>query len=170
MVHFLGRLEQSLDLSADPHPLLSAATCTVGTINGGVIINMIPDGCEAEVDIRLVPGMDHENVVQRVRDLGEGRVEVEVLDWKEPVESDPQARIIGISLDAVEQVTGVPRQPKGVSYFTDGSVLANRLQIPMVIIGPADTSMTHQPDEHVEVARLVQAVKAYLLIATRYLA
>jgi succinyl-diaminopimelate desuccinylase len=170
MVYFLRRLEQSLDLSADPHPLLSAPTFTVGTIKGGVIINMIPDGCEAQVDIRLVPGMDHEKVVQQVRKLGQGRVEVEVLDWKLPVESDPKAKIVGISLDAVEQVTGIPRQPKGVSYYTDGSVLANRLQIPMVIIGPADTGQTHQANEHVEVVRLVQAVKAYLLIATRYLA
>jgi succinyl-diaminopimelate desuccinylase len=170
MVHFLHRLEESLDLSSDPHPLLSESTVTVGTIKGGVIINVIPDGCEAELDIRLVPGMDHEKVVQQVRELGEGRVEVEMLDWKAPVESDPKARIVGISLDAVEQVTRVPRQPKGVSYFTDGAVLANRLQIPMVIIGPADTGMTHQPNEHVEVVRLVQAVKAYLLIATRYLA
>lgn len=170
MAHFLHRLEESLDLSSDPHPLLSEATVTVGTIKGGVIINVIPDSCEVELDIRLVPGMDHEKVVQQVRKLGEGRVEVEMLDWKAPVESDPKARIVGISLDAVEQVTRVPRQPKGVSYFTDGAVLANRLQIPMVIIGPADTGMTHQPNEHVEVVRLVQAVKAYLLIATRYLA
>lgn len=40
----------------------------------------------------------------------------------------------------------------------------------MVIIGPADTGMTHQPNEYVEVSRLVQAVKIYLLIASRYLA
>jgi succinyl-diaminopimelate desuccinylase len=170
IVHFLHRLEQSLDLSADPHPLLGNATFSVGTIKGGVIVNMVPDSCEVEVDIRLTPGMDHEKVVQQVTDLGQGKVQVEVMDWKQPVETDPQDRIVGISLDAVEQVTGVPRQPKGVSYFTDGSILANRLHIPMAIIGPADTVLTHQPNEFVEVERLVQAVKAYLLIAARYLA
>jgi len=170
MSHFLHRVEESLDLSADPHPLLSEPTFTVGTIQGGVTINVIPDVCEAEVDIRLLPGMDYQKVVQQVRELGEGRVEVEVLDWKEPVESDPDAEIVGLSLQAVEEVTGQPRQPKGVAYYTDGSVLANRLQIPMVNIGPADTGMTHQPNECVEVSRLVQAVKIYLLIAARYLA
>ena len=36
--------------------------------------------------------------------------------------------------------------------------------------GAADTSMTHQPNENVEVSRLVQAVKIYLLIASWYLA
>jgi len=170
MAHFLQRVEESLDLSADHHPLLSEPTFTVGTIHGGVTINVIPDTCEAELDIRLVPGMDYQKVVQRVRELGEGHVEVEVLDWKKPVDGDRKAGIVSVSLQAVEEVTGLPRQPKGVSYYTDGSVIANSLQIPMVIIGPGDTGETHQPNEHVEVSRLVQAVKIYLLIATRYLA
>jgi succinyl-diaminopimelate desuccinylase len=169
MVEFLHRLQALLDLTHEPHPLLGQSTATIGTIEGGVAINMIPDHCEAGVDIRLVPGVDHRKVVQRVSEIAQGRVEIEVQDWKEPVESDPQEEIVGISLEAVEQVTGVPRQPKGVSYYSDAAVLANRLHIPMVIIGPADAGMTHQPDEHVEVARLVQALKAYLLIAARYL-
>jgi succinyl-diaminopimelate desuccinylase len=170
MARFLRRLETSLDLSAAPHALLSPPTFTVGTVKGGVTINVIPDSCEAEVDIRLVPGMDHDKVVEQVRKMGQGRVEVDVIDWKLPVETDPSADIVDMSLKAVEEVTGLPRQAKGVSYYTDGSVLANSLEIPMVIIGPADTGMTHQPNEHVEVARLVQAVKTYLLIAVRYLA
>jgi succinyl-diaminopimelate desuccinylase len=170
MVRFLRRVEEHLDLGAEPHPLLGEPTFTVGTIQGGVAINVIPDACEAQLDIRLVPGLDHREVVRRVRELGEGRVEVEVLDWKEPVESDPDAEIVGLSLQAVEEITGQPRSPKGVSYYTDGTVIANSLQIPMVIVGPADTGMTHQPNEYVEVSRLVEAVKIYLLIATRYLA
>jgi succinyl-diaminopimelate desuccinylase len=169
MARFLHRLEGSLDLSAEPHPLLSGPTFTVGTIKGGVTINVIPDRCEAEVDIRLLPGMDPQEMLRQVQDLGEGHIDVEMIDWKLPVETDPQARIVDISLAAVEEVTNLPRQPKGVSYYTDGSVLANRLGIPMVIIGPADTGMTHQPDECVEVERLVQGVKAFLLIAVRYL-
>ena len=169
MVHFLHRVEESLDLSAAPHPLLNKPTFTVGTIQGGVTINVIPDACDAQLDIRLVPGMDYLKVVQQVQELGEDRVEVEVLDWKEPVESDPKAEIVGLSLQAVEEVTGQPRLPKGVAYYTDGTVIANNLQIPMAIVGPADTGMTHQPNEYVEVSRLVEAVKIYLLIAARYL-
>ena len=170
MVHFLHRVEERLDLGRGNHPLLGKSTYTVGTIGGGVAINVIPDACEAQLDIRLIPGLDHGEVVRQVQELGEGRVEVEVLDWKEPVETDPHAEIVRLSLQAVEEITGQPRLPKGVAYYTDGTVIANSLQIPMVIIGPADTGMTHQPNEWVEVSRLVQAVKIYLLIASRYLA
>lgn len=170
VVRFLHRVEERLDLGRGNHPLLGESTSTVGTIRGGVAINVIPDACEAQLDIRLIPGLDHGEVVRQVQELGEGRVEVEVLDWKEPVETDPHAEIVRLSLQAVEEITGQPRLPKGVAYYTDGTVIANSLQIPMVIIGPADTGMTHQPNEYVEVSRLVQAVKIYLLIATRYLA
>ena len=169
MAHFLHRLETDLDIDDCEHPLLGRPTFTVGTIKGGVTINVIPDACEAELDIRLLPGQDFEAVLNEVRLLAGENIKIELMDWKEPVESDPKAEIVQMALEAVEAITGKPRSVKGVSYYTDGAILANRLSIPMVIIGPADTGMTHQPDENVEIARLVQAVKIYLLLAYRYL-
>lgn len=127
MVRFLHRVEQRLDLGRGTHPLLGKSTYTVGTIRGGVAINVIPDACEAQLDIRLIPGLDHGEVVRQVQELGEGRVEVEVLDWKEPVETDPHAEIVKLSLQAVEEIAGQPRLPKGVAYYTDGTVIANSL-------------------------------------------
>jgi succinyl-diaminopimelate desuccinylase len=169
MVRFLQRLDSELDLGKPNHPLLGNPTYTVGTIQGGVTINVLPDLCEAQVDIRLVPGQDYSEIIEKVRQIAGENVSVEVIDWKPPVETNPDADIVKLAVDAVEQITGGRRRPKGVSYYTDGAILANRLSIPMVNIGPADTGMTHQPNENVEVSRLVQAVKIYLLIATRYL-
>jgi succinyl-diaminopimelate desuccinylase len=168
LAHFLIRLESELDLTSN-HPLLGGGTYTVGTVQGGVTINVVPDQCEAQIDIRLCPGHDYEKIIHRVRQLAGETIDIEVIDWKPPVETDPGAEIAKISLGAVEKITGEDKSPKGVAYYTDGAVLANRLSIPMVIIGPADTGMTHQPDEYVDVYKLVQAVKIYLLIAVRYL-
>jgi succinyl-diaminopimelate desuccinylase len=170
MTRFLSRLEKDLDITDVDHPLLGTATFTVGTIKGGVTINVIPDVCEAELDIRLVPGQDHVEIIDRVKHLAGGTIEIELIDWKEPVESDPASEIVDMAINAVEEITRQTRSPMGVSYFTDGAILANRLNIPMVNIGPADTGMTHQPNENVEVSRLAQAVKIYLLIASWYLA
>jgi succinyl-diaminopimelate desuccinylase len=169
MTRFLSRVEKEFDITDIDHPLLGTATFTVGTIKGGMTINVIPDVCEAELDIRLVPGQDHIEIIERVINLAGETIEIELIDWKEPVQSDPDSEIVALALEAVEKITGRPRLPKGVSYFTDGAILANRLNIPMVNIGPADTGMTHQPNENVEVSRLVQAVKIYLLIASWYL-
>jgi len=170
MVLYLRRVEEELDFGDVRHPLLGRPTVNLSTIRGGVTVNVVPDVCEAQIDIRLLPGQDYREVVQLVRDLGGGDVKVEIVDWKEPVETDPRSEIVDICLSTVSEITGVNRQPKGVSYYTDGTVIANRMGIPMVIVGPADTGMTHQPNECVEVERLVQAVKSYLSIAVRYLA
>lgn len=169
MVDFLHRVERELDLGGVRDPLLGSATCTVGTIRGGVTINVIPDACEAELDIRLVPGIDYQVVVERVRALGGENLSVEVIDWKPWVVSDLNHEIVALALEAASQVTGEAKRPKGVSYFSDGAIIANRLGIPMVNIGPGDTEMTHQPNEYVSVTNLVQAIRIYLLIAKRYL-
>jgi succinyl-diaminopimelate desuccinylase len=169
MTRFLNQLEEDLDVTEVDHPLLGTGTFTVGTIKGGVTINVVPDVCEAEMDIRLVPGQDYRKVIETVRDIAGDRIQVDLIDWKEPVETNQDAEIVEIALSAVGEITGQQREPMGVSYFTDGAILANCLHIPMVNIGPADTGMTHQPNENVEVSRLVQAVKIYLLIAFRYL-
>jgi acetylornithine deacetylase len=83
--------------------------------------------------------------------------------------TDPDAPLVKIATDSITEITGKPRKAGGVSYYTDGYVIANNLKIPMVIIGPADTHMTHQHDEYVEIDRLVDAVKIFLLIAMRVL-
>ncbi|RLB05077.1 MAG: hypothetical protein DRG83_03375 [Deltaproteobacteria bacterium] len=56
MVRFLGRVKERLDLGTERHPLLDKSSFTVSTIRGGVAINVIPDACEAELDIHLIPG------------------------------------------------------------------------------------------------------------------
>jgi acetylornithine deacetylase/succinyl-diaminopimelate desuccinylase-like protein len=39
----------------------------------------------------------------------------------------------------------------------------------MIICGPGDARLAHQPDENVEVFKLVQAAKIYTLAAARLL-
>jgi succinyl-diaminopimelate desuccinylase len=43
------------------------------------------------------------------------------------------------------------------------------LKIPMIICGPGDAKLAHQPNEHVEVSKLVQAAKIYTLAAAKLL-
>ena len=69
-------------------------------------------------------------------------------------------------------MTGARPTIGGVPYFTEGCVWVPRLGIPMVICGPGDPTLAHQPDEHVEIAQVTQAAQVYaaviqdLLVAT----
>src|SRR5271169_4051410 len=45
-------------LSRQSHAKLGRPTLNVGTISGGSKINIVPDRCHAEIDCRIVPGID----------------------------------------------------------------------------------------------------------------
>jgi len=43
------------------------------------------------------------------------------------------------------------------------------LKVPMIICGPGDARLAHQPNEHVEITKLVQAAKIFTLAAVKLL-
>ena len=49
------------------HPLLGRPSSNIGTIAGGAATNIVPDMCEATMDIRIVPGLDVATVVSDLR-------------------------------------------------------------------------------------------------------
>jgi succinyl-diaminopimelate desuccinylase len=167
MAKFLVKLE-SYRIQGS-HPLLGTPSISVNLIKGGVAINVIPDKCEIELDIRLLPDQTPEQILETLRQIGGSDVEFKLIDFKKPVVTEISNPFVKTAADAVADVTGHKPRISGVSYYTDGYVLANALKIPMVIIGPAETHMTHQQDEYVEIDRLVDAVKIFILIAMRTL-
>lgn len=168
MVEFLNKVI-NFNMNVPPHPLLGSPSIAIGTVNGGKVINVIPDRCEAQLDIRLLPSQNPDDVVKQLEALSEGKVKFEVIDLKKAVETDPSNKFIETCLEIVEEITDQPREPGGVSYFTDGTIIANALNVPMAIIGPADTWMTHQHNEYVDITRLVEVAKIFTLIAYRLL-
>jgi succinyl-diaminopimelate desuccinylase len=64
---------------------------------------------------------------------------------------------------------GAPPAVEGVPYYTDGSVLAPALDIPMVIIGPGEVGRSGTVDEYVELDKLARSADIFVGIARRYL-
>lgn len=63
---------------------------------------------------------------------------------------------------------GLPSDPVGVTYWTDGAHLAAN-GIETVILGPGDIANAHGPNDHVAVDDLVKAGEVYLRIAQQLL-
>ena len=55
----------------------------------------------------------------------------------------------------------------GVPYFTEACVFVPELGLPMVICGPGDPRLAHQPDEHVELSQVEQAAQIYVQVIRR---
>jgi succinyl-diaminopimelate desuccinylase len=176
MVALLNELEKLTFLYKE-HPLLGGFSKSINTISGGVKTNVVPDSCVVTVDMRTVPGQDHRAILKQVEDLiadlsrriADFKASVRVANDRAPVETSPDDPIVQNFYDVVAEVAGERPVPKGVRYYTDAVAFVPVLKIPMVICGPGDAKLAHQPNEHVEISKLVQAARIYTLAAAKLL-
>jgi succinyl-diaminopimelate desuccinylase len=166
-----------LSLPFPPHPLLDKPTMSVGTIVGGNKTNVVPDRCTATIDMRTLPGMRHEDVVQEIRQTLDGLreaipnfvYELRVIADRAPVASDPHAPIVetALSVLAAHGQLATPKATPG--YATDASVFQPASGAPFLIFGPGNPLVIHQPDEYVDIDMYLKSIGLYCELAVKHL-
>jgi len=167
---------RTLPLEKD-HPLLGKPTLNIGTIQGGTKVNVVPEGCEIEVDRRMLPGEKKEEVLGEIKGIMDSlqlqdpffQYRTEEIDFAEPSEVDPEEEIVKIGVEAIENVMGRKPVLRGFSGFTDSRFYVNRCHIPALIFGPGGVDQSHTTDESVAVDALIQAAHVYAMILVEYL-
>ncbi len=153
--------------------MMGRPTVNIGTIKGGIRINVVPDQCEALVDMRLVKGQTPDSVLGQMRDrlqsagLSE-RVSVEYVFGKPPVRAPPDSEIVTVAAQAVHKIMGKTLKLRAATFGTDCSVLQPKVGIVSVICGPGSIEQAHQPDEYISVNQLLKSVDVYLTIARHF--
>jgi succinyl-diaminopimelate desuccinylase len=168
MMGFLGRVQAALP--HDRHPLLGPVTSNVGTIHGGTAINLMPDLCVAELDLRLLPHHDPDEVQGRLVDMAGDGFTFARIDLKPAVETAANHPFASLCLREAAALTGRPADPIGVTYFSDAAVLCPAFDMPMAIMGPGKLGGSGAVDESVLLADVVMASHAYARIARIWLA
>lgn len=177
MVALLSELNR-LSVPYTEHPILGSFSQSINTIAGGVKTNVVPHQCTATVDMRTVPGQNHKVILRQVEELIaslEQRLpnfcaSVKIINDRPPLTTSLEEPVVRHFADVVMQVTGQRPVPKGACYFTDAVAFVPVLKAPMIICGPGQARMAHQPDEHVEVSKLVESARLFTLAAARLLA
>jgi len=167
----------ALDIPFENHHLLGGFSRSINTIQGGVKTNVVPDFCTLSVDMRTVPGQVNSIITQQVQDLLDQLTaeypgfsgKLSILNDRLPVTTAEDHPLVAKFNQAVKVVRGQPSPPSGVRYYTDAAAYVPAWEIPMIICGPGQAGMAHQPNEFCEVDRLVESVKIYLLATTRLL-
>lgn len=169
LIHsFLTRLYE-IKLEFPQHPLLDEPTIRVGRIQGGSAVNLTPDHCAVDIDIRLPPVADHTVVVAQIQDIAPEDVAISILDFKPAVESQSDDGFVKLCVETcTRHLTRAP-EIKGVSYYSDGTVLLEGLSVPFAIIGPGSLGLSGQPDESVSVDNVLKAVEIYEDVARAWL-
>jgi acetylornithine deacetylase len=157
--------EMHRGLAARRHPLLGTATGSIGTIHGGVQINIVPETCRLAIDRRLLPGETPRTALaeyQRVIDAvsaGDAsfRAEIEepLLLVDETLDTPVDAAIVRVAAAVAAEQSFDP-VAIGVPYGSDASKLS-RQGIPSIVFGPGSIDQAHAADEFVPVAEVERA-------------
>ncbi|MGW7536012.1 M20 family metallopeptidase [Amycolatopsis sp. NPDC054798] len=148
------------DFGDGEHPLLGTPTGNVGTISGGTAANIVAAECRLRVDRRVLPGQTRDAALAALTGLidaaGEFDYDAEVVAFAEGSEMDPGHPFVAEVRRAADDAP-----VRGLKLGTDARFLRNRLGIPAVVYGPGSMTVAHTADEHVPVAELVAAARAF---------
>lgn len=146
------------------HPLCGGASISVGRIEGGISVNTVPDECTIEIDRRVVPGEDGEQVIRDVESYlrREAGVDFEFLPpWLTGLTlSDHNNHELADELMGVIREVVGEKKKVGVPYGTNASRLS-MTGIPAVVFGPGSILQAHTVDEWISTEQLEQASEIY---------
>jgi acetylornithine deacetylase len=129
-------------------------TIHVGTIQGGTILNIIPERCEFTMEWRNIPADDPTQHLERMRQFVGHNIEpaMHAVSVGTGFDFAVTTRMPGLSLGADHELTSIVKQLTGsnstgkVSYGTEGGFYQNA-GIATIVCGPGHIAQAHQPDE-----------------------
>jgi len=165
------------DWSAPAHPLLGQPSQNIATIHGGTKTNMVPDRCELTIDFRSLPGQEHSRMMDQLQNLLDDLAErvpgysaqLETINDKAAVSTRADSPLVLLAQQVGEMVLERHLDPRGVSYYTDASVLGPASGAPVIILGPGEADLAHQTNEWLSVDKLHRAARVYARLATDWL-
>lgn len=163
------RLAGDRSQNSNRFPETPFATLNIGTIQGGTAVNVVPDRCEMEIGIRLLPGMESEEMIEQIRDMvarvlapGESRLEIAsdsppmLLREEAPIYRDLCALVSQQSLESV-------------SFASDAGWF-QKLGLDCVLFGPGSIEVAHRPNEFMPQNEFVRAAELLPGIIQRFCA
>ncbi len=185
MVHLLDRLlrlETRLKQQYGPHPLLGELHITPTVLRAPLDgdasqVNCLPGQCDAYLDIRSLPAISHAEITAAIRceidtlcvEYPAYSFDLEILDDRPATEIAAEHPVVQAVQMGHRRVYGCPAVLGGVPGATDGTILWRDRAIPVVVYGPGDKHIPHQPDEFVEIEEVIRAAQVYIIAALTYL-
>ena len=138
-------------------------TLHVGKFNGGVALNIVPNRCDIDFEIRNIGQDDPADLVDMLQAAAE-RISAQA----QAVAAEAQIEIVevnsypgldtSVTEDAVAFVKSFHPQNEvmKLAFGTEGGLFTARLGVPVVVCGPGSITQAHKPDEYVEADQLAQ--------------
>ncbi|WP_295517531.1 acetylornithine deacetylase [uncultured Pseudomonas sp.] len=159
----LGRLSEALkaperrDARFDP----PFSTVQTGLIAGGQALNIVPQDCAFDFEIRALPAQDPYHVIHQLRDYAEHSLlpAMKAISAESAVDFAELSSYPGLDTaadsEAAEWIASFcgSRDFGTVAFGTEGGLFA-AAGIPTVVCGPGSMAQGHKPDEFIAQAQL----------------
>jgi acetylornithine deacetylase len=128
----------------------------IGTIAGGTALNIVPEYCRMEFEIRSLAADDPAALVERLRAAaarivtaaGKGVIHIEVTNTYPGLNGPADSPLAETALRAAGTQTGK------AGFGTEGGLFEEMLGLPTIVCGPGSMDRAHKPDEYVTTGEL----------------
>ncbi|QRV15425.1 M20/M25/M40 family metallo-hydrolase [Haloterrigena salifodinae] len=146
---------------ASARALFHSPTVNLGRFSGGDAVNTVPSSARADLDVRVLPTVDPEAIVSRIRDCLEDREAATITDiaWTAGSYTDPESAIVRATTDVVEDVVPTPVYRRFATGGGDAQVFRDA-GVPTVEFATG-TGTAHAVDEYTTVDKLLRNAIAY---------
>ena len=150
------------------HEILGKATAQITMVHGGEVPNMTPDYVRFTVDIRTVPGIARQTILEKMKKIGKNlyeessgdvKVEIQILNERRYIELSKDNYWLRRFKDCLKK-EGESVREVGINYFTDASILtvANET-MPVLLFGPGEPYMAHKANEYIEIEKYEKYIR-----------
>ena len=175
MIGKLGEIGQALAEDQDARFDPPFSTVQTGVIKGGRALNIVPEECEFDFEVRALPGFAAEAVADQLQAYAEAELlpRMRAVSAASDIRLWPLSAYPGLATAADSEAARLVALLSGSSEFgtvafgTEGG-LFDQAGIATVVCGPGSMEQGHRPDEFVSVAQL-QGCDAMLLRLVDYL-
>ena len=164
--------------SANPCHLPKWPGTTFELVNwrSGKEANVIPDSCQALLECRYPASITSEKVIDFINDsfakycsrrtaLKALTMNIRSMDnSRKPFLTASHLPYANLSVRralSVLQKLNLQAKEYTNSFYTDAGFIADKLNIPVFVIGPGDESLAHSNNEHIKIIELEQSVQIY---------
>ena len=140
---------------------MPCTTLHVGRIAGGVALNIVPDLCELDFEIRNLAEDDPETILDSLREAAEAIAEKA---RRVAPEADIRIEIAnsypGLDTPLASEAVALARSLSGakhaikVDFGTEAGLFSERLETQTVVCGPGYMAQGHKPDEYISLEQL----------------
>ena len=165
LIAHISEVQQDIEKNGpfDPGYRVPHTTLHVGTVRGGTALNIVPNECSFDFEIRHLPEHEIDPLIDTIQRYARDNLEPTMrlknpdcgIDFTElfgypALFTAPDAPVVAF----VRSLLECDRAVEQISFGSEAGLFSRRIGIPAVVCGPGSILQAHRPDEYVSIEQL----------------